>query len=176
MRLSTTLPVCCGVTRQEAQRREASLGEPGARLLRAGVTGTPADVLAALEGFAAAGLDTVYFHIYDPEDLDHIRLLGQEVLARLKRWIENGVGEIRLSDSSANPTVRLQVSDVDAESIIRKAEGLFSHLAVWPPASRRLCCLPKACRAWQGRARILLGARAPQFLRTRDSAPCAKRK
>jgi F420-dependent oxidoreductase-like protein len=82
VRLSTTLPVCCGATPQEAQRRAASLGEPGARLLRAGVTGTPADVLAALEGFAAVGIDTVYFHIYDPEDLDHIRLLGQEVLAR----------------------------------------------------------------------------------------------
>jgi alkanesulfonate monooxygenase SsuD/methylene tetrahydromethanopterin reductase-like flavin-dependent oxidoreductase (luciferase family) len=82
VRLSTTLPVCCGVTPEEARRRAASLGEPGARLLRAGVTGTPSDVLGALEGFAAAGLDTVYFHIYDPLDLDHIRLLGQEVLAR----------------------------------------------------------------------------------------------
>ncbi len=82
VRLSTTLPVCCGATREEARRRAASLGEPGARLLRAGVTGTPADVLASLEGFAAAGIDTVYFHIYDPLDLDHIRLLGQEVVAR----------------------------------------------------------------------------------------------
>src|SRR5262249_4264858 len=33
-----------------------------------------------------------------------------------------------LSDRTANPTVRLQVSDVDAESIIKKAEGLFDNV------------------------------------------------
>ncbi len=53
---------------------------------------------------------------------------GQEVLARLNKWIESGVGEIRLSDRSANPTIRLQVSDVDAESIVKKAEGLFDNM------------------------------------------------
>lgn len=53
---------------------------------------------------------------------------GQVVLERLNRWIESGAGEIRLSDRSANPTVRLQVSDVDAESIVKKAEGLFDNV------------------------------------------------
>jgi F420-dependent oxidoreductase-like protein len=80
VRLSTTLPVCCGLTQQEAARRAASLGEPGARLLSQGVVGTPAQVLHRLEQFAAAGADTVYFHLYDVDDLDHVRLLGQEVL------------------------------------------------------------------------------------------------
>jgi len=28
-------------------------------------------------------VDTVYFHLYDVADLDHIRLLGHEVLPRL---------------------------------------------------------------------------------------------
>jgi F420-dependent oxidoreductase-like protein len=82
VRLSTTLPVCCGATPDEARRRAASLGEPGARLLSQGVIGTPADVLGRLERFAAIGVDTVYFHLYDAVDLDHVRLLGQEVLAR----------------------------------------------------------------------------------------------
>ncbi len=80
VRLSTTLPVCCGATAAEARRRAESLGEPGARLLSQGVVGTPADVLARLERFGAMGVDTVYFHLYDPVDLDHVRLLGQEVL------------------------------------------------------------------------------------------------
>jgi len=80
VRLSTTLPVCCGLRREEASRRAESLGEPGARLLSQGVVGTPADVLGRLEQFAAIGVDTVYFHLYDVDDLDHVRLLGQEVL------------------------------------------------------------------------------------------------
>ena len=41
VRLSTTLPVCCGPTRGEAARRAAALGEAGARMLAMGVTGTP---------------------------------------------------------------------------------------------------------------------------------------
>jgi F420-dependent oxidoreductase-like protein len=81
VRLSTTLPVCCGLTRGEASRRAESLGEPGARLLRLGVVGTPADVLGRLEQFAAIGVDTVYLHLYDVLDLDHVRLLGEEVAA-----------------------------------------------------------------------------------------------
>ena len=82
-RLSATLPVCCGETRAAAARRAAALGEPGLRMLRAGVTGTPADILARLEELAAAGADTTYFHLYDPGDLDHIALLGAEVLPHL---------------------------------------------------------------------------------------------
>jgi F420-dependent oxidoreductase-like protein len=84
VRLSTTLPVCCGLTQEDAGRRAASLGEPGARLLSQGVVGTPAQVLRRLEQFASAGVDTVYFHLYDVEDLDHVRLLGQEIVAHAR--------------------------------------------------------------------------------------------
>jgi F420-dependent oxidoreductase-like protein len=80
IRLSTTLPVCCAATRAEAERNQEFLGEVGARLLSAGVVGVPGDVLGRLEQLAEAGLDTVYFHIYDVDDLDQVRLLGQEVV------------------------------------------------------------------------------------------------
>jgi F420-dependent oxidoreductase-like protein len=80
VRLSTTLPVCCGETPKQAAQRAAKLGESGARLLRLGVIGVPADVLDQLDQLAAVGVDTVYFHLYDVGDLDHVRLLGQEVL------------------------------------------------------------------------------------------------
>jgi F420-dependent oxidoreductase-like protein len=83
VRLSTTLPVCCGQTRREADRRAAALGEAGLRMLRMGVTGDPGDVAGRLAEVAAAGADTVYFHLYDVADLDHIRLLGREVLPQL---------------------------------------------------------------------------------------------
>jgi alkanesulfonate monooxygenase SsuD/methylene tetrahydromethanopterin reductase-like flavin-dependent oxidoreductase (luciferase family) len=80
VRLSTTFPVCCGATAAEAARRAGTLGEAGARLLRQGVVGRPADVLQHIEELAAAGVDTLYFHIYDAADTDHIRLLGRDVL------------------------------------------------------------------------------------------------
>ena len=32
---------------------------------------------------AEAGADTVYFHLYDVADLEHVGLLGREVLPRL---------------------------------------------------------------------------------------------
>ena len=83
VRLSTTLPVCCGQTRGEATRRAAALGEAGARMLLMGVTGTPGNVLGRLAELQAAGADTVNFHLYDVADLDHVRLLGREVLPQL---------------------------------------------------------------------------------------------
>ena len=79
VRLSTTLPVCCGTTAREAAQRAGSLGEAGARMLRQGVVGVPGDVLQQVEDLAAAGVDTIYFHLYDPADTDHVRLLGSEV-------------------------------------------------------------------------------------------------
>jgi len=83
VRLSTALPVCCGSTAGEAGRRAEALGAAGARLLGMGVIGTPADVAARAEELALAGADTLYFHIYDGADTDHIRLIGAEVLPRL---------------------------------------------------------------------------------------------
>jgi F420-dependent oxidoreductase-like protein len=83
VRLSTTLPVCCGQTRAEAARRAEALGEPGLRMLRLGVTGDPADVTGRLTELAEAGADTVYCHLYDVNDVEHILLLGREVLPQL---------------------------------------------------------------------------------------------
>jgi F420-dependent oxidoreductase-like protein len=80
LRLSSTLPVCCGLTRAEAQARADRLGDPGARLLAQGVVGTPADVLEEIERLAAVGCDLLYLHIYDTDDLEHIALLGREVV------------------------------------------------------------------------------------------------
>ncbi len=83
VRLSTTLPVCCGATRRQADRRAGALGEDGLRMLRMGITGTPGDIVGRVAELRAAGADTVYFHLYDVADLDHIRLLGREVLPPL---------------------------------------------------------------------------------------------
>ena len=82
VQVSTALPVSCGATAAQAQRRAGALGEAGARLLRLGVIGTPAEVLGRVGELKAAGADTLYFHVYDT-DPDHIRLLGSEVLPQV---------------------------------------------------------------------------------------------
>ena len=82
VRMSATLPVCIGADASDLERRKESLGEPGARLLAAGVTGYAGDVLRVIDDLARQGADTVYFHIYGTSDVDHIRLLGREVVAR----------------------------------------------------------------------------------------------
>jgi F420-dependent oxidoreductase-like protein len=82
VRLSTTLPVLIGATSAELDRRRETLGAAGARMLALGVTGTAGDVIRRVEQFAADGADTVYFHLYAAEDVDHVRLLGDRVVAR----------------------------------------------------------------------------------------------
>ncbi len=82
VRVSTALPVACGATAAQAQQRADALGEAGARLLRLGVVGTPGEVTRRIEDLAAAGADTLYFHVYDT-DPGHLRLLGSEVLPKV---------------------------------------------------------------------------------------------
>ena len=40
-------------------------------------------MIGRLAELAQVGADTVYFHLYDVTDLDHIGLLGREVLPHL---------------------------------------------------------------------------------------------
>ena len=82
VRLSATVPVCIGSSAADLERRKESLGEPGARLLAAGVTGYADDVIAVLKDLASQGADTVYFHVYSPSDVAHIELLGEQVVSR----------------------------------------------------------------------------------------------
>jgi F420-dependent oxidoreductase-like protein len=77
-RLSAVLPVACGATAAETDRRA---GVMRSELIRANaVIGSPAEVTERIGKVAEAGADTVYLHIYDIHDLDHIALIGAEVL------------------------------------------------------------------------------------------------
>jgi F420-dependent oxidoreductase-like protein len=77
-RLSAVLPVACGATPADAERRASVMGS---ELIRANAAvGTPAEVTDRVGELAEAGADTVYLHIYDIHDLDHIALIGAEVL------------------------------------------------------------------------------------------------
>jgi F420-dependent oxidoreductase-like protein len=83
LRMSATHQVICGATLEEAQRRLQSLGPPGERMLANGVVGTPSDLIASFERLAEDGCETVYLHIFDIDDLDHLRLIGSEVVPQV---------------------------------------------------------------------------------------------
>lgn len=77
VRLSACLPTCVGATRAEAEGNREALGS-AARLLARGVTGTPAEITAAVARLEEGGADTVYFHVY-ATDPAQVRLLGEVV-------------------------------------------------------------------------------------------------
>jgi F420-dependent oxidoreductase-like protein len=82
VRLSATVPTCIGRDAEDLERRKESLGEPGARLLAAGITGYAGDLIRAIEDLATQDADTVYLHVYGPSDVAHIELLGEQVVSR----------------------------------------------------------------------------------------------
>jgi F420-dependent oxidoreductase-like protein len=90
--LSAALPVFCGADEAEATRRSATM--EGHRLQQAAACGTPDLVVSRIEDLAAAGAETVYFHIFDVEDVDHIRLLGAEVLPRFSGTTESDAARV----------------------------------------------------------------------------------
>jgi F420-dependent oxidoreductase-like protein len=83
VRHSAVLPVACGSTPSEVERRAAVIGSEFIRVHAA--IGSPALVADRVADQVKAGADTIYFHIYDIEDLDHIALLGAEVQQPIMR-------------------------------------------------------------------------------------------
>jgi F420-dependent oxidoreductase-like protein len=80
-RLSAVLPVAIGSTQAEIERRAEVVGSP--MLRDAVVVGPPAALTDRIAELAKVGADTVYLHIFDIHDLDHIALIGAEVLPAL---------------------------------------------------------------------------------------------
>jgi len=81
---SVALVACCGRTDAEVERRLESIGRVMAGDPRQnGATGSPAEVLELLAGYAEAGAQRVYLQILDLDDLDHIALIGEDVLRLL---------------------------------------------------------------------------------------------
>jgi F420-dependent oxidoreductase-like protein len=80
-RRSAVLPVACATTPGEVTRRARVIGSELIR--RHAVIGSPALVADRVAELRKCGADTIYFHIYDIEDLDHVALLGAEVLREM---------------------------------------------------------------------------------------------
>ena len=77
---SAALIVCCGANESEISRRAASIGREVEELRTNGLCGTPAEIVDTLGTWAAAGVQRAYLQIMDLADLDHLRLIGTEVL------------------------------------------------------------------------------------------------
>ena len=72
--------VCCGQDEDEIARRAKAIGREVAELRENGLAGTPAEVLDKLGRFAEHGAERFYLQVLDLTDLDHLRLIAEEVL------------------------------------------------------------------------------------------------
>jgi alkanesulfonate monooxygenase len=80
---SVALVVCCGEDDERVERRAGAIGRAADELRRNGAAGTPSEVLATLADFAEAGAQRVYLQVLDMGDLEHLDLLGEQVLRLL---------------------------------------------------------------------------------------------
>ncbi len=71
--------LCCGRTEEEVARRAAAIGREVDELRENGLAGSPAEVLEKLGRFADHGADRFYLQVFDLADLDHLRLVAEEV-------------------------------------------------------------------------------------------------
>jgi F420-dependent oxidoreductase-like protein len=72
--------VCCGKDRAEVERRAAVIGRSVDDLTEHGLCGTPDQVLAKLATYAEAGAGRVYLQFLTLDDIEHLELIGAEVL------------------------------------------------------------------------------------------------
>ncbi|HUF32927.1 MAG TPA: LLM class F420-dependent oxidoreductase [Acidimicrobiales bacterium] len=80
---SIALVACCGTDEAEVERRAAAIGREPDELRANGAGGLPGEVVDAIGRYADAGASRVYLQVLDVDDLDHIALLGDQVLPRL---------------------------------------------------------------------------------------------
>ncbi len=72
--------LCCGRSESEVARRAEAIGREVAELRQNGLAGSPAEVLDKLGDLAAHGAERFYLQVLDLSDLDHLRLVAEEVL------------------------------------------------------------------------------------------------
>jgi F420-dependent oxidoreductase-like protein len=80
MVLSAAQVLCCGKDEAEYRRRAEAIGRDPDQLRAGGACGTPAEVTEVLRTYAAAGATRIYLQVLDLADLDHLRLVAEEVM------------------------------------------------------------------------------------------------
>ena len=82
--LSVGQVLCCGRSDAELARRAKALGTTVAELPPFAFVGSPAEVVDKLGTFAEAGAQHFYLQVLDLADLDHLRLVAEEVLPQVR--------------------------------------------------------------------------------------------
>ena len=72
--------VLCGRNETEVARRAEHIGRDVATARAAHFAGTPTEVIDRIGEYRDHGAQTVYFQVLDLHDLDHLRLLAEEVV------------------------------------------------------------------------------------------------
>ncbi len=80
MAFSAAQVLCCGADETEVARRAAAIGRQPDELRQNGVAGTPDEVVARLREFQELGATRAYLQVLDLSDLDHLRLVAEEVM------------------------------------------------------------------------------------------------
>jgi len=78
--LSAAQVLCCGSSEAEIARRAERIGRAVDELRENGLCGTPQEVIDKIGTFADAGATRMYLQVLDVDDLDHLALVGAEVL------------------------------------------------------------------------------------------------
>ena len=81
---SAALAVCCGRDDAEVRRRAAAIGRDVDAPGDGDLIGSPAQLVDTLGRWAEAGVERMYLQVLDLADLDHLELLGAQVLPALR--------------------------------------------------------------------------------------------
>ena len=79
LRYTAAQVVCLGRDEAEFARRARAIGRGPDELRTNGVAGLPAEAVARMQEYAAAGAETMYLQVLDLTDLDHLRCIAAEL-------------------------------------------------------------------------------------------------
>ncbi len=83
MVFSAALVLCCGENDGEVERRAGNIGRAADELRENGAAGTPSEVLDKIATYVEAGAERIYLQMLDMDDLDHLRLVADQVMKLL---------------------------------------------------------------------------------------------
>jgi alkanesulfonate monooxygenase SsuD/methylene tetrahydromethanopterin reductase-like flavin-dependent oxidoreductase (luciferase family) len=82
--LSAAVTLCCGQDEAEFRRRAKAIGQDPAALRANAAAGTVSEVVDRLGELASSGAQRAYLQVLDLHDLDHLRLVAEEVAPALR--------------------------------------------------------------------------------------------
>ncbi len=81
---SVAHPVCVGANEAEFERRAAAIGRTPAQARESPFAGTVTEVTDTIATWGEAGVQRAYLQVLDLSDLEHIALIGAEILPAVR--------------------------------------------------------------------------------------------